>query len=79
MISVTDEGRLFGADSLMAMSKFPYSTYGDFIRILGQKYEQEFINDLKKHYFIMNEFAEDERGLIGYKIQRKDANGTIEE
>jgi molecular chaperone DnaK (HSP70) len=27
----------------------------------------------------MNEFAEDERGLIGYKIQRKDSNGSVEE
>lgn len=34
---------------------------------------------MKKNRFIVNEYASDDRGLIGWKLTRKFENGTEEE
>ena len=34
---------------------------------------------MQKHRFIVNELAKDDRGMVGWKIYRKNENGTKEE
>jgi hypothetical protein len=37
------------------------------------------IEKFKKERFFVNEFTNDERGLIGWKFERKFPNGTVNE
>ena len=71
LVTLTDETRLFGGDSFMEMSKYPSTTFGQLQQVLGQKYSDEFISYLKNERYWLNEFVEDERGLVGFKISRK--------
>lgn len=40
------------------------------------EYDASIIEKLKKERFVFNEMAKDDRGLIGWKLERKYANGT---
>ena len=76
MITLTDEGRIFGIDSFMEQGKHPQSTFSQLQRYVGVKYDQGLVDRLKKERFVMNEIIADDRGLIGWKIERKLSNGT---
>jgi molecular chaperone DnaK (HSP70) len=43
--------------------------------MLGLEYDEELIQQEKKNNLIFNEFASDERGLVGWKITRKQKEG----
>lgn len=39
-------------------------------------YDEKVIDELKKQRFVVNEIASDDRGLVGWQIERKFQNGT---
>lgn len=48
--------------------------------MLGFEFDEDLINVEKQNNFIFNEFASDERGLVGWKISKKQKEGEpIEE
>ena len=71
MITITDEGRLYGADSFIEQTKYPKATFGHLQRYLGEPYSDELIEQLKKDRFVLNEIESDDRGLIGWKVHKK--------
>lgn len=77
MITIHDEGRIFGMDSFMEMSKFPTTTFAQLQRYVGMEYDESVIEYLKKERFIVNQIASDDRGLVGWQIERKFQNGTV--
>lgn len=78
MITLTEDGRIFGVDSFMEQSKYPVTSFSNMHSYLGVKYDPEFVETLKREKFVMNDIAADDRGLIGWKIERKHSNGTKE-
>ena len=42
-------------------------------------YDEKVIDELKKQRFVVNQIAADDRGLVGWKIERKFSNGTKSE
>lgn len=79
MITITDESRLYGADSFMEQSKYPKSTFMQLQRIMGETYSDELIEQLKKERFVTNEIEPDERGLVGWKVHKKQKDGEKNE
>lgn len=75
MITITDESRLYGADSFMEQGKYPKTTFGQLQRYLGEQYSEDLTQKLKNERFVMNEMAADDRGLIGWKIHKKSKDG----
>jgi len=45
--------------------------------MLGRPFEDDFISFLKKERYFLNEFVSDDRGLVGFKVSRKE-EGTNE-
>lgn len=39
MVTLGNENRLFGADSYLESGKYPLSTFGEVLRVLGVKYD----------------------------------------
>lgn len=70
MVTITEDTRLFGADSFIESSKYPKNTFGGMHNYLGQSYEMDFIQKDPKLKYIMNEIVEDDRGLIGWKVKK---------
>lgn len=62
--TLAKENRLFGADSFIATSRFPKTTFADVCTQFAMPYSEETAQSLKLDKFILNEFVEDERGLI---------------
>lgn len=79
MVTITEDERVFGADSFIEQTKFPKETYSQLHRFIGKEWDQEFIQKMKSQRFLVNEFVEDDRGLIGWKMIRKYENGTKED
>ena len=70
MISLGNENRLFGADSLLEMSKYPQNTFSQVTRIFGKEYNEEWVAKFKKERMVFNEFVADERGQIAWKVTK---------
>ena len=70
MVTVGVENRLFGADSLLESSKYPKETFTEIFRTFGQKFDSDTIAKFKKERFITNEFVQDERGNVAWKVTR---------
>ncbi len=79
MITLLEDERIFGSDSFIEQTKYPFSSYSDLHRFIGQTFDEEFLDTIRRERFIVNEFIEDERGLIGWKVTRKHDNGTKDE
>ena len=62
MVTLGQENRLFGADSLLESGKYPRSSFREMARTFGQLYDAEKVAALKEHRYIFNELVEDERG-----------------
>ena len=70
MVSLGDENRLFGADSFLESGKYPKTTFMEMQRLFGQTYNEDLLKKFKEERFVYNEFVEEDRGLIGWKIMR---------
>ena len=68
MLTIGKENRQFGADSFLEMGKQPKTTFAEFARVFGQKFDSDNISKMKESRFIMNDFVSDDRGLVGWKI-----------
>ena len=62
--TIAKENRLFGKDSFVGTSRFPKTTFADVCRQLAVPFSEEMVQTLKLEKFVMNDFVEDERGLI---------------
>lgn len=62
MVTLGNENRLFGADSLLESGKYPKTTFSEFYRTFGKKFDGEQIAKFKEQRFVMNDFVEDARG-----------------
>jgi len=62
--TITNEVRLFGADSFMGTSRFPKTTFSDVASLFAMPYSEETVKALHADKFVLNDFVEDERGLI---------------
>jgi hypoxia up-regulated 1 len=78
-LTITNEERLFGVDSLTESTKYPVTSYSQMHRFLGQEWNDAFVEHMKKERFIVNELAKDDRGLIGWKVFKKSEDGSNEE
>ena len=70
MVTLGKENRLYGADSLLESGKYPQSTFADFWRIFGNKFDSDALAKFKVDRMVTNDFVADERGLISWKVQR---------
>ena len=68
MLTIDNENRQFGADSFLLMGKQPKTTFSEFQRVFGQKFDSDKISKMKTEKFITNDFVSDDRGLVGWKI-----------
>jgi len=66
-LTITKDQRIFGADSFIATSRNPKSTFAEVASYLGEAYDEETVSSLKLDKFVLNDFAEDERGLIAFQ------------
>ena len=64
-----DDARIMGADSYMEQSKYPKTSFHSLHRFVGVKYEDA--EAIIKERYVMNEIKADERGYVGWVIQRK--------
>lgn len=64
-----DDARIMGADSYMEQSKYPKTTFHSLHRFIGVKYEGA--EPIIKERYVMNEIKADDRGFVGWVIQRK--------
>jgi hypothetical protein len=64
-----DDARIMGADSYMEQSKYPKTSFHSLHRFVGVKYEDA--EPIIKERYVMNEIKADERGFVGWVIQRK--------
>jgi hypoxia up-regulated 1 len=77
-LTLTEDERIFGYDSLTESTKYPTKTYNQLHRFIGQQWDEDFITKMQKERFIVNEFTQDDRGLIGWKVMKKDEEGNSE-
>jgi len=66
--SITEDSRIFGADSFLQSTRYSKNTFAQVATLLGMDYDEQTVEEMKKYNLIFNEFAADERGLIGWKI-----------
>ena len=64
--SITKEQRLYGKDSFVGTSRFFKTTFADNASFLAMPYSQESIEKLALDKFVLNDMAEDDRGLIAF-------------
>jgi hypoxia up-regulated 1 len=70
MITLGNEQRDYGADSLISSGKFPKTTFEEMQRLFGSKFDAEAMEKFKQQRFITNEMAADERGYVAWKVTR---------
>ena len=78
-ITITEDERFFGVDSFTESTKHPVTSYSQLHRFIGQEWNADFIDKILKERYIVNELAEDDRGLVGWKVFKKDDDGKREE
>ena len=67
--------RLFGKDSFIGTSRFPKTTFADTASLLAMPYSEEAAQRLALDKFVLNDFVQDERGLIAaqtFSIDKKE-------
>lgn len=78
-ITITKDERYFGVDSLTESTKYPVNSFSQLHRFVGQPFEESFIEEMSNQRFLVNNFAADDRGLVGWQITRRHENETEEE
>ena len=66
-----EEARIMGADSYMEQSKYPKTSFHSLHRFVAMSYEDPDLAKVIQDRYIMNEVKADERGFVGWVIQRK--------
>lgn len=66
MLTIGQDTRLWSADAFNAAAKQPTTTFQNVAKYLGQEFNEELISELKSKKFILNEFVQDERGLVAF-------------
>lgn len=69
-LTITDEERYFGVDSLTESTKYPTTSFSQFHRFVGQSFDKDFVEKMQTQRYLVNQFAEDDRGLVGWKLTR---------
>ena len=64
--TITPEKRLYGKDSAAGNSRYPKTTFADLTSFLGMEYDQEKLDYLRLNEFVLNDFVQDERGLVAW-------------
>ena len=73
--TLTKELRLFGTDSFVGTSRYSKTTFADVAGLFAVPYDEETVQKLALDQFILNDFVEDERGLIAvqtFSIDKKE-------
>jgi hypoxia up-regulated 1 len=65
-MTINDEQRLYSTDSFNGQARYPKTTFSNVLKNLGTAFNAEEIQKIKDTKFILNDFVEDKRGLIGY-------------
>ena len=66
-LTITPETRLFAKDSFNGNSRYPKATFLELASYLGMEYDDEHLEYLRLNEFVLNDFAEDDRGLVAWK------------
>ena len=66
MMTIGPEQRLYSADSFAAAAKYPKTTFIEAASMFGVTFNADELDQRKAERFIMNEFVEDERGMVGW-------------
>lgn len=70
MVTLGSENRLYGADSFLESGKYPLTTFSEWQRTFGTKYDADVISKMKAERFVTNDFVADERGYTAWKVTR---------
>lgn len=73
--TIAKENRLFGKDSFVGTTRFPKTTFADVASLFGTPFSEETVQSLKLDKFVLNDFVEDERGLLAvqtFSIDKKE-------
>ena len=65
-MTINEEQRLYSTDSFNGQARYPKTTFSNVLKNLGTSFNAEEIQKMKDTKFILNDFVEDKRGLIGY-------------
>ena len=71
MITIGKENRLYGADSFLESGKQPKTTFAEFQRTFGRRFDSDWVGKYQEQRYVTNEYAADERGLTAWKISRE--------
>ena len=66
MMTIGPEQRLFSADSFVAAARYPKTTFTEAASQFGVTYDADELARLQADRFVMNEFVEDDRGMVGW-------------
>lgn len=67
-LTIGPEDRKFGADAFNSATKLPKTTFAQSAALLAQEYDPAFVEQMREHSFVMNDFVEDDRGLMAYQM-----------
>lgn len=67
MMTIGKETRLWSADSFSSAARYPQTTFANVGSYLGAQYDQSELALQRKDWSVMNEFIEDERGLVAFQ------------
>lgn len=70
MVTIGQENRLYGADSLLEMGKYPKSTFNLIQRTFGKNFDSDWIAKFKKEYMVFNDYVSDDRSQVAWKVTR---------
>lgn len=65
-MTINNEQCLYSTDSFNGQARFPQTTFSNLLVNLGNKFNAEEIEKVKDTKFLLNDFVEDKRGLVGY-------------
>jgi len=66
MLTIADDVRLWSADSFVGAPRYPKTTFANVAGYLAKEYSAEELSALKADKFILNDFVQDERGLVAW-------------
>jgi molecular chaperone DnaK (HSP70) len=75
MLTIADDVRLWSADSFVGAARYPKTTFANVAGYLGKDFSQEELANLRADRFVLNDFVEDERGLVAmqtFSIEKSD-------
>ena len=67
MMTIANENRLWSHDSFASASRFPKTTFANSASFLSQPFDQASLEKLALDRFVLNDFVEDDRGLVAFQ------------